>query len=100
MINIDDLLKIVLVFSVAFAIAGIAFQLMRLISKISSTIEELRQPIKNINELSDLSLEDYKNIRSYAYSVGSILENLSSLFSAFNLIGKIKPRKGKEKRSE
>jgi len=64
MVSIDDLLKIALVFAIVFAIVGISYQFMRLISKVVQILEDLRHPIKNASELTDYVLEDYMDARS------------------------------------
>lgn len=84
MISVDEILKIILVLAISFAIAGIAYQIMRLLSKLTSMIEEARPPIKNIGTLSDYLLQDYSDIRRYVKSFAAVAANLSGILSALN----------------
>lgn len=86
MINLDDFLKLVLVLSISFAIVGISYQIMRLFSKFTTILEDLRNPIKNINELSDSLLQDYKDVRGYLKSFGGVVSNLNKLMSSLGFL--------------
>lgn len=72
----DTVLKTILIFSVCFAIVGIAFQIMRFIAKVTTVLEEVRRPVSNVNKLSDMILEDYTSARTTIYS---LLKGLSEL---------------------
>lgn len=76
MLSIDDLLKLVLVFSICFAIVGISYEFMKLIHKLIQILEDLRHPINNASELTDYVLEDYIDARSL------VRDGLSDLASA------------------
>lgn len=76
MISIDDLLKLILVMSIAFAIVGISYELMKLIHKVVQILEDLRHPINNASELTDYVLEDYLDARNL------VREGASGLASA------------------
>lgn len=97
MISVDDFLKIVLVLSICFAIVGIAYQIMRLLSKVTSMVEEVRPPIRNISTLSDYLLQDYSELRGYVKSVGNIANNLSGILGSLN---KIIPKRSSSKNTD
>lgn len=82
MISVDDFLKIILVISIAFAIVGIAFEIMRLLGKVTSLMEEVRKPIQNASTLTDYALEDYNEVRGYIKSIGNIINGVSGIFSS------------------
>ncbi len=65
MFNVDDFVKIVLTVSCAIALVGIAIAIMRLLNKVTVTIEDARKPIQNIGEVSDMALNDYKEVRGF-----------------------------------
>ena len=98
MISVDDFLKIILVISIAFAIVGIAFQIMRLLSKATSIMEEPKKPITNISTLSDYLIEDYSDVRKYIKSAGSVITGAGEIVSSINFF-KFFKRKKKEKKS-
>ena len=78
--NVDDIVKLLLAISVAFAIIGISYALIRFILKLTDTVEDVRKPIQNIGQLSDLALEDYKSIRGVIATVAKISKGLNTLF--------------------
>jgi hypothetical protein len=83
--NTDDFVKIILAVSVSFAIVGLAFVLMRFISKLSEVVDDIRRPVKNIAELSDLTLNDYKDARSFIKSVFDIstwVKEIAAMFQS------------------
>lgn len=86
MINLDDFLKLILVLSISFAIVGISYQIMRLFSKFTTILEDLRNPIKNINELSDSLLQDYKDARGYLKSFGGVVANINKIFNSLSFL--------------
>ncbi len=106
LLSIDDLLKVVLIFAVAFAIVGISYELMKLIGKLTQVLEDLRHPINNASELTDYALEDYVDARSVVRkglsdlsSFKGIIENpvmIGSIF--FKVISKIKEMLGRKEK--
>jgi len=85
--NIDDFVKILLALSISFAIVAVAFQFARLLGKFSKIVEDARKPLKNVTEVTDLALEDYKNVRKAVYSVKNVV---SSGKEMFNFVKKLK----------
>ncbi len=84
MFNADDFVKIILAVSCSLALVGIAFAIVRLLNKVTATIEDARKPIQNIGEVSDLALDDYKHVRGFvsnSLGVFSFIKNLTSGYS-------------------
>ncbi|MEI7579598.1 MAG: hypothetical protein WCJ58_06245 [bacterium] len=93
--NIDDFVKIILAVSLSFAIVGIAFQVMRLISKVTDNMKELSFSIHNLNKFTERFIEDYdhisNNIKSFSTSISSIGKNIiDPLVSLFGFLQKFK----------
>ncbi|MBL8015452.1 MAG: hypothetical protein JNK26_04685 [Candidatus Doudnabacteria bacterium] len=94
--NVDDFVKILLAVSVAFAIVGIAFQIMRLIGKTADSVQDFRKTIQNVSSASDLMLEDYKKVRGLLTDVLDIISTFRQniLTPAKALLGFVKiPKK-------
>lgn len=83
MVNTDDFVKIILAVAVAFAIVGLAFALMRFISKLTGILDEVKRPVKNIGDLSDLTLADYVQARTFvrsAFDMSNVIKHFSGIF--------------------
>jgi hypothetical protein len=74
--TVDDFLKIILILAIVFAIAGISFQIMRLLSKFTDILEDSRHSIANVNKLSDMALEDYEIIRNIIRDLSQSIESV------------------------
>lgn len=74
--TVDEIAKLVLVFSVSFAIVGLAVQSMRLIGKLVDALEDLRGPIKTFSDLADYLLRDYGHLRKVG---GEMLSEISEV---------------------
>ena len=82
-----DLIKIrqfVLLLAAAFSLAGISFQLMRLISSLRDNVNDLRKTVQNIGLLSDGLVEDHKSLREAISSFKKAGEGLKETVSNFN----------------
>lgn len=75
--SVDDIVKLLLAGSFSFAVIGISYALMRLIQKGTEVVEDVRKPIQNVGELSDLALEDYKNIRGIIGTITKIANRVN-----------------------
>lgn len=93
--SVDDIVKLMLTASITFAIAGLAWQLMRLLASVTSSIQDLRKSIQNVGKATDQFLEDYqavhemiskaKNLVSaLEENIGMPLQAISKLLSLFN----------------
>jgi len=74
----DDIVKLLLSGSFSFAIIGISYALIRFIFSCTAIVQEVKKPVSNIGLLSDLALEDYKNIRGIVKSISKIANGVSS----------------------
>jgi hypothetical protein len=107
--SVDEIIKLLLGISLSFAIFGIALQIMRLIGKVTDSIQDVRGALKNTSTLTDYILEDYIEIRKAGYnfmdkfnsfistpvaSFGIFLKALSSLKNS------LPKRKKKEKEED
>jgi len=88
--SVDDFVKIILAVSVAFAIAGISFQIMRLLDKMTDLLKEASNPVKNISTLSDYLLEDYNEIRKVLRSTLNAIGSAGELFSSLKALSLFK----------
>lgn len=79
MFSVDDFVKIVLALSCAFALIGISYALVRVLNKLTSTIEDVRRPIQNIGEVTDMAVTDYKGVRGMV----SNIFGLTPMFKSF-----------------
>ncbi len=80
MFNVDDFVKIILALSCSFALVGIAYAFIKVLNKVTSTIEDARKPIQNIGEVSDLAVKDYKGVRSLVTNIFGF----TSFFKSFS----------------
>ncbi|MCA9379130.1 hypothetical protein KC640_01755 [Candidatus Dojkabacteria bacterium] len=94
--NVDDIVKLALVFAVTFAIVGISYQIMRVIGKLADTIQDLRRAAQNISNASDMVLEDYGKIRGLLDRLLSIVENIAVPLKAIGWIADKLPRRTPE----
>lgn len=72
--SIDDFLKIVLILSISFAIAGIAYQIMRLLNKLTEVTDKLKKPIDNVTQVTGYALEDYTSVRGVVYGIAHFVK--------------------------
>ncbi|MEP7103894.1 MAG: hypothetical protein ABI721_04265 [Candidatus Dojkabacteria bacterium] len=54
---------------------------MRLINKVTAMLEDVRKPVQNVSELTDLTLSDYKAVRSTVKSALTFKDSAQNLFS-------------------
>jgi hypothetical protein len=78
MLNVDDIVKLLLAGSIAFAIVIISFQLMRLIGGLASVVQDMRRAVQNLGKASDMALEDYAKVRRILDSLTSTVTNFRS----------------------
>jgi hypothetical protein len=76
--NVDDIVKIVLVLSVAFTLVGITVQIIRMMAEFIVTIREANSMVKNISTIVDKFTGDYDFISE---QVKMILETISSFIN-------------------
>lgn len=73
--------------SIAFAIVGISYELMRLIHKVIQILEDIRHPINNASELTDYVLEDYLDARTLVREGASSLSSVRKFLDNPVLLG-------------
>lgn len=99
--SVDEITKLILVLSVSFAIVGIAFQFMRLIGKLTDSLQDLRKAIQNISKASDMILDDYTEIRVVLHKVLDIANNITSFLGPLKSAASLAKRfAGKRNRAE
>jgi hypothetical protein len=84
MISVDDIVKLLLAVSVAFAIVIIAYQISKLISETRGLVHDTRKPVNNVGEASDLLLDDYKSVRRITNRAGQYVQSLVPLAGLLN----------------
>lgn len=105
MINIDDVTKLLLALSVAFAIVLLAWGLFKILNNLANSIGDFRKAIKNTSTLSDYLLEDYLKAREEVYAITrSVKEFKSSILDPLRSVGKfaqvLGPMMSKQKKSK
>jgi hypothetical protein len=106
--SVDEIIKLLLGISLSFAIFGIALQIMRLIGKVTDSIQDVRGALKNTSTLTDYILEDYVEIRKAGYDfadkVGAFINNpiasFSLLLKSFSTLKNALPRRQKKEKVE
>lgn len=100
-LTIDDLIKLLLAFSVAFSLVGISVQSMRILGELVETVRESNFIIRTARELFDKFTGDYdyiieqvkailESIRGFTTGVFGPLANMFSFLKTFS------GKKGKE----
>ena len=96
--SVDDIVQLLLALALSFAVAGIAYQLMRLIGKLADTVQDMRKAVQNVSEASDMMLEDYSRIRKLLNTILSFVEDLeTNLLGPLRTVGKLSRRFSKNK---
>ncbi len=78
MLNVDDLLKILLVGSISFSIAGISIQIMRLLGTTNSIMQDSRKIITEVNEILKSVKDDYKGIMLRVNGILDMVDDLKT----------------------
>jgi len=63
--TVDEIVKLMLAGAIAFAIVLISIGIFKILNNLASSIKDIRGVIKNLVKLSDMSVEDYSNIRKH-----------------------------------
>jgi hypothetical protein len=74
---VDDIVKLLLALAVTFSLAGISFQIMRLISKATDMMQDLRKAVQNISTASDMMVEDYSDARKAIKGMIGLMNNIN-----------------------
>ena len=94
---VDDIVKLLLAGSFSFAIIGISYAVIRFVLKVTDIAQDLRRPVQNVGELSDLALEDYKSIRGIIATIAGLVskvnETIKNPLELFNKFSKFTKRK-------
>lgn len=75
--EVDLFLNNALLVSIIFAILGISWQLMKLLSKTTETLEEFRHTNIKVNKLVEKASTDYEYISSTIKSLSVTIDNLN-----------------------
>lgn len=81
--NIDDLVKMLLGVSVSISLVLVAYGIYNLLKNLAEAIAEMKQSIGNVNELTDMTLNDYRAVRS---KISSVYEGVEDGVQSFNLV--------------
>jgi len=74
---VDDIVKLLLAGSFSFSIIGISYALIKFILSTVDIVKEVKRPVANIGELSDLALEDYRNIREIIKTLTRVVKSVN-----------------------
>lgn len=76
--TVNEYSIILLTIAVSFGIAGISFQLMRLIGSVADSVKDFRKTIQNLGDLSTKLTEDYDHVSNGVKSLSDALGNLGN----------------------
>lgn len=76
--TVDEVVKLVLAFSVAFSLVFVAFHLGRLLGKLAETIGAARKSIDNVSKITDMATEDYESIREEVRSAVGVYQSVKN----------------------
>ncbi|HOY46898.1 MAG TPA: hypothetical protein PKU95_04690 [Candidatus Dojkabacteria bacterium] len=100
-LTIDDLIKLLLAFSVAFSLVGISVQSMRILGELVETVRESNFIIRTARELFDKFTGDYDYIIEQVKGILESIRGFTSgvfgpLTSMFSFLKTFSGKKGKE----
>lgn len=95
--EIDAIVKLILALSVGFSLVGISFQIARFIGSLTDTVHDARKVVQNAGVLTDMGLEDYKQIRRLVTGLTQVFAGLGGLMS---FMRSWQGDKGKDKSAE
>lgn len=76
----DDFAKLILVVSLAFALVGIAYQIMRLIGSMADNLSDLRKVTQTLGNLTEKFNDDYdfisEQVKNIVRSVSNFAKNV------------------------
>src|SRR5262245_32039793 len=75
--SIDEVAKLIFIISISFAILMVGFQLARILGKTADILQDFRKSIRNIGNLSDQLVDDYK-------VVSAAVKAITDFFMHFN----------------
>jgi hypothetical protein len=88
--SVDDFIKLLLFTVISFSILGISIQFMRILSKLTDMMEDLRTSIKSIGMITEQFTKDYQGISAAINSLsGSIKRINDDIIKPVSNIGKI-----------
>jgi len=102
--NVDDVVKLILVFSVAFTLVGISVQIIRIMNELIQSAKEGNAILKNVSSIVDKFTDDYDYISDQVKMIiggasrltSNVFSPLGSVFSFLkkfeNMFGKKEPR--------
>jgi len=71
--NVDDIVKLALAFTLLFAIVGIAYELMKLISSLTDNVKGMSKIVSEMGELSAKFVKDYDYVsEQIKFVIGAI----------------------------
>lgn len=90
--SVDEISKLLIIVALSFSIAGISYQLMRLIGSFADTVRDFRITVQNLGEVSTKLAEDYdfvsEQVKGFAGAVGGVGKNVINPLT--NLFGFLK----------
>lgn len=100
--NVDEIVKLILAISFAISLLGISFQLMRLISKFTDTLEDARGSVQSLSKLSSEVVDDYSMVKTEIMSLISGIKNIKNdvvipIIKVAGLVGSVGAFVGRKK---
>jgi uncharacterized protein YoxC len=98
--SVDDVVKLILAISFAISLVGVSIQIMRLLSKTTSILNETQEGVRNAVKLTTTATEDYMAIRNQIVQFMSIFNGLretkESIKKVVGMVGSVSPMFGKK----
>jgi hypothetical protein len=73
--TVDDIVKLVIAFSLSFSIVGISWQIMRFLNSVTNVVEDFRVIAYQVSGLIEKVLEDYNVITGKVFRIVVPLTN-------------------------
>lgn len=76
--EINDLVKIILVVSLSFSIVGIAIQIMRLLGTVNETLRLSQDIIRSVNKISSKISDDYSTLSEHLLTLTEAISRIGT----------------------
>lgn len=61
----DDIVKVIIAISIAFSMVILSISVARMFFKVGDLVDDVSKPVKELGELSDELVSDYKSVKGF-----------------------------------